>query len=272
MRQLSWLEIIKPSLVGRDVQIYDAGIYFRGPIAFVQIEANQLIITFEWLATRSTQCGNWTLADVELKFPLNMDLLHPEDLRMDRVIIEMSRTKSWIIFRRDGAKLESERVKGFPKGPPLELPIHLQRIIMVRHGDVDNDLNLTDQGREVIAQTAESIRSLNATSVVILSSDALRCDASAAIIAERLGLSHMIEPALSLKKANDRDFGPLYRVIQDHEVGTEILVLVTHLPMCRRFPAYYVEKRFDLRYPIVEELEAGHAIFIDATGGVSTLH
>jgi hypothetical protein len=42
--------------------------------------------------------------------------------------------------------------------------------------------------------------------------------------------------------------------------------------MCRRFPAYYVDKRFHLRHPIIEGLEPGHAIFIDAAGGVSMLN
>jgi len=260
----------RTDIVGGDLEMQELGSYYRGPIKEIEVRGNFLYITCEWVAEMPTVLSDWTYLETVQPVVLNMVVVSPQDIGLDRVCFMLG-TEPVVIFPVGGSKLESERVEGFPNRPPEELTIHLQEIILVRHGDVDDDHNLTTQGRSVIAETADIIRSLNGTSVVILSSDAKRCDASAAIIAKRLGLSHLIEPALSLQKANDREFGPLYRLIMDYEVGTEILVLVTHLPMCRRFPAFYVEKRFDLRYPIIEELESGHAVCIDAAGGVSLL-
>lgn len=132
------------------------------------------------------------------------------------------------------------------------------KLILVRHGDYDQDLQLSNFGRNQMSQLAERLRrDIDGVNTRLMSSPADRAIESAKVIGEALNLEVEEHEILWSDNTHPEDVEGVLQLISSHEDGTEVLILVTHFEYLLMLPFAYGMKIFS---PSVEK---GEALIID---------
>lgn len=126
----------------------------------------------------------------------------------------------------------------------------MKKIIVVRHGIYDDITGeLIPIGKNQLKKLAKKIFSIveKNSRVIILASNALRCQESADIISKKIGIefeSHKI--LFSDCTSLFEDFEIALKLVQSKMKETDLLILVTHSENCIAFPRYF-SKEFNIK-------------------------
>lgn len=135
----------------------------------------------------------------------------------------------------------------------------MRQFIVVRVGEYSTkEKTLTDRGRATIRLLAQELkRRVGELTVVLMSSDATRALASAAIIGEVLGVKVEAHCEFFSDELHEPNLRGGRKLVEVYEKCTDIVILVTHYDFVGRFPAYFASKRgFAVRSWPVEKATA----------------
>lgn len=143
---------------------------------------------------------------------------------------------------------------------------NMRLLIVVRHGNYDDEYNLSPKGREQMQKLAESLQSLtNGNKVLLLSSTAKRASQSAEVISQMLSVSFEEHEILWSENCHPENKPSLLEFVRARKQEAEIVILITHLEYADSFPAYFAreELKINLGNTWPPEPEKGQACLID---------
>ncbi len=146
----------------------------------------------------------------------------------------------------------------------------MKKLVIFRHGhDHGTRESLSPSGRERVRETAEKLSPhFDGSSLLILSSTALRAVETAEIIAERFCASFESHDVLwsgggGKCRGSFEDFAKVLEIINGHEKQADVVVLVTHYEYVEAFPAFFGRKCLDAKLPVVDAIPKGTALLIN---------
>ena len=121
-----------------------------------------------------------------------------------------------------------------------------QGVILIRHGEYDGNF-LTTNGEQAIKRLAAKIKSIiyiESCITKIISSTSPRAFRSANILAQGLDLERNRDhyECLRSEKEEIEDPEGIFELIDKKYADADILIIVTHAPVCQKFPALYAER------------------------------
>lgn len=142
----------------------------------------------------------------------------------------------------------------------------MKRLIVVRHGDYQGDMTISDLGVRQMRKLARQLRRHVEGNVVrVLTSTAPRATGSARVLVEELSLSGYIE-ALVLWKDNEHwsDVEEALGFVREQFQGVDVLIVVTHLDHAEELPGLFAKKV--LGRPNFDQvgLKKGQAVIVDS--------
>lgn len=118
--------------------------------------------------------------------------------------------------------------------------VDMKFLIVVRHGEYDEDYNLDHDGRCQIQGLSEKLKEfVNGNETLLLSSPAPRAIQSAQIISEILGMPAEEHDILWSDNDHFRDFDGLRMILRERKSEAEVIIIVTHLEYVEGFPLYF---------------------------------
>lgn len=151
-----------------------------------------------------------------------------------------------------------------------KLKTTLNKLIIVRHGDYqENSGQLTDQGIKQVTDLADKIRRIQEREklrVAIITSTTTRAIESSKIIASVVGADVMEERALHylpISSTETEDFLNILSLIDSKNGIANMLIAVTHLEFCNKFPQFYGKQRLNQDWPREDGIGKGHGVIID---------
>jgi hypothetical protein len=142
----------------------------------------------------------------------------------------------------------------------------MQILIVVRHGDYDDDFHLSEIGKEKINVLTKKIKTfVNSKSVVVISSPKPRAKESADIIGQSIDiLDPEINPILCIEGdslIND-ELIDISKFVDSCQDRAEVIILVTHFGFFDFIP-YYIKKTMNAEIDCDGLINKGEAWVID---------
>ncbi len=140
----------------------------------------------------------------------------------------------------------------------------MKKMIIVRHGEYDSNLNLSEYGVCQMKDLVKMIARIAGEGVVrILSSSAVRAAQSANVLASGLtkGVFEKCERLWS-DRDHPEDLDEVLGMVNTYADTCDVLVLVTHLEYARDFPSYYSEQVLKREFPW-QSVEKGEMVAVD---------
>lgn len=138
----------------------------------------------------------------------------------------------------------------------------MKQLIIARHGHDINGL-LSDRGRIQVGLLAEKFNPLiNGASVLILSSTADRAQKSAEILGAAFGVEFEKHEILWSGGSHFENLPAALELVKSYKDKADVLILVTHYEYTERFPGYFAEQEWKIRFQ-GQPLGNGEAWIID---------
>lgn len=116
----------------------------------------------------------------------------------------------------------------------------LEKLIVVRHGEVNKRYSLVDLGKQQMVSLATQIKPIiDGQNTLILSSPKSWVRQSATIIGEILGVVVEENKILISNLSHRENFPEALELVRSKEAGVRNIVLVTHKEYAEGLPAYY---------------------------------
>lgn len=110
--RLTWDEILKrDDIVGGDIEIQVEGNVFRGPIKSIYREGKMVVIENRWTAKMMGD-GRWARKRGYDVCKVNALEVGPTDFGQGRIAFQAPPMGMFIIFPKDGSKLDPSKVEG----------------------------------------------------------------------------------------------------------------------------------------------------------------
>ncbi len=140
----------------------------------------------------------------------------------------------------------------------------MRLLIIVRHGDYDENLRLTDYGRSQMLELAEALKPYVVGTKRLLSSNTDRARESAEVLAKAIDTPMELHEVLWSQKTHPENLPAALELIRANK-DVDVLLLMTHLEYTGKIPRHFFREELgtDLPWNVFVNIEKGEAGIID---------
>lgn len=134
----------------------------------------------------------------------------------------------------------------------------MQNLILVRHGDYNEELHLSKAGAAQMLSLAKKLAPYLGSKIRLLTSSADRAKESAEILGSAWDITPEEHAALWSQASRPQNL-PRALALVERNTTADTVVVVTHLEYVENFPRFFAQKRLntDLRYGSINKGEGG---------------
>ncbi len=119
MAKLTWEDVLRrENLIGGDIEYRCGGVTYRGPLAEIQEDGHCVCFLSPWYARLNSETNEWENW-YTLSFSVSKSRSPPQDIGRGCVLFFDVSDGVYIIFPKNGSKLEPRMVKRWPKTTEL---------------------------------------------------------------------------------------------------------------------------------------------------------